>query len=86
MRLSQQIKQNEEIDLSSFKNELNSLQNGITNNKEILDDKINSKKEFKEFLLKKKINEAEFSRSLPFGRYLRVLRYEDNIKEISKTH
>ncbi|HKL44198.1 MAG TPA: hypothetical protein VJ892_02890 [Candidatus Absconditabacterales bacterium] len=92
MVFSENLNQNKEIDIDidikSFTNELNFLkketQTNSINHKEKLKDKINSKEEFKDFLLEKGLN--EFDRSLPFGRYLRVLRYEDTIKKHAKTY
>ena len=92
MVFSENLNQNKEIDIDidikSFTNELNFLkketQTNSINHKEKLKDKINSKEEFKDFLLEKWLN--EFDRSLPFGRYLRVLRYEDTIKKHAKTY
>ncbi len=88
MWFNEAIEHKEEIDINPFTKELNFLKKEIQESgiihKEKINDKINSKKEFKNFLLERWL--GDFDRSLPFGRYLRVLRYENSIKEISKTH
>ncbi len=80
------IEKENNIDFNSFKNELNLLQKNIikNDNKEKINFKINSKTEFKNFLIETDLK--DFDRAKPFGRYLRVLRYENKFKHFSKKH
>lgn len=73
----------ENINLSNFQKDLNDLETQIflkqeKEKNEILSKKISNKEEFKKFLKIKTLN--NFDRKKPFGRYLRVLRYENKFK------